>query len=130
MYFVGYFSRMSETFSPKDVPLILQKSVEKNRRHRLHGFLVVGEGWFYQVLEGQEQDVNEVFGLIQNDPRHRILKIERDVNDSPDRMFRHWRMGVHRVTLTVTGLGAGFWQSDVPFVEKRSCLAQLAQTYL
>lgn len=71
---------------------ILTKSQYKNLRLNLTGLLVFHHGKFIQLLEGDEQDVRELFDIIKQDARHQDVKILFETNSS-NRAMPSWVMG-------------------------------------
>ncbi len=74
---------------------ILRVSRQNNRRRNITGALVLYEykHWFAQVLEGPEEDVQELFAVIKSDPRHESVEI-RDTTATSDRLFGRWAMAL------------------------------------
>jgi hypothetical protein len=58
-----------------NVVRILAKSRVNNRKNGLVGVLYFGDGAFFQCLEGDEGAINTLFSKIENDPRHKDLKL-------------------------------------------------------
>lgn len=58
-----------------NVVRILAKSRINNRKNGLVGVLYFGDGAFFQCLEGDETAVNTLFSKIEQDPRHRDVKL-------------------------------------------------------
>lgn len=54
---------------------ILSKSRHNNRAKGIVGALYYGNGYFYQCLEGNEQDLLELFERLKEDVRHTDLRI-------------------------------------------------------
>ncbi len=57
------------------VARILAKSRANNRKNGLVGVLYFGDGCFFQCLEGEEHAVDTLYAKLEQDPRHRELKI-------------------------------------------------------
>lgn len=57
------------------VARILAHSRSNNRRNGLVGVLYFGDGCFFQCLEGEQQAVRTLYAKLEQDPRHRDLKI-------------------------------------------------------
>lgn len=68
-----YVSTASETFSADQLPDLLDKCRANNRRAGLTGLLLFSGTSFFQILEGDEKAVDEVYLKIGSDPRHRNL---------------------------------------------------------
>ena len=64
----------------------------RNQELDITGLLLHREGSFFQVLEGEEDAVRQVFDKIQRDPRHERIKV---LFEGPieAREFADWRMG-------------------------------------
>jgi hypothetical protein len=58
-----------------NVARILAKSRINNRKNGLVGVLYFGDGAFFQCLEGEEDAVNNLLTKLEDDPRHKDLKI-------------------------------------------------------
>jgi hypothetical protein len=59
-------------------------------------FITQVEGRFMQVLEGTEHYVEEIFQIIQKDPRHhQLLVLNRDI--VAQQYFETWEMGFELV---------------------------------
>jgi hypothetical protein len=73
------------------VARILAKSRANNRRNGLVGVLYFGDGCFFQCLEGEEAAVATLYAKLEQDPRHRDLKvISRATIAAPT--FHDWTM--------------------------------------
>jgi hypothetical protein len=57
------------------VARILAKSRANNRKNALVGVLYFGDGCFFQCLEGEESAINTLYAKLEQDPRHKDLKI-------------------------------------------------------
>ncbi|MBD1394437.1 BLUF domain-containing protein [Mucilaginibacter glaciei] len=78
---------------PKDILMeILVTSRLYNQTHNISGILLYAEGTFIQVLEGDDNEVDHIFGQIITDNRHKnIIKlIDGPINH---RSFADWLMG-------------------------------------
>jgi hypothetical protein len=58
-----------------NVARILAKSRINNRKNGLVGVLYFGDGVFFQCLEGEEEAVNTLLAKLEDDPRHKDLKV-------------------------------------------------------
>jgi hypothetical protein len=76
---------------------ILSVSDRNNRRDGLTGVLVVGEGRFFQVLEGVSQDLDRTLARIGADPRHTGIQVVLRTSIR-ERMFSDWGMAATRIT--------------------------------
>ena len=81
---------------PQPITSELQQSIlESARRHntsdQITGFLVSRDGYFMQLLEGNEVKVRDCFRRIELDPRHEDLVVLAMV-DSTERLMPFWSM--------------------------------------
>ncbi len=92
LYHLGYVSTQTRPMFPEDLIDLLNEALDRNQKQNLSGLLLHREGSFFQVLEGDKQDVTEVFEAIQKDPRHHRIKV---LFEGPieTREFPDWRMG-------------------------------------
>jgi hypothetical protein len=76
-----YISRSTFTRSAKssgiepNVGRILQKSRSNNQKNGLVGVLYFGDDCFFQCLEGEQQAVETLFAKLEQDTRHKDIKI-------------------------------------------------------
>ncbi|MEM7292409.1 MAG: BLUF domain-containing protein [Pseudomonadota bacterium] len=76
---------------------LLEQARDRNKRQGVTGVLLYAEGIFFQVLEGEERDVDDVYAAILRDGRNRnnILSRKRPINV---REFGTWLMGFKRLS--------------------------------
>ena len=91
---------MSKAIGPMDdaaLDRIARKAQEKNRALGLTGLLVFVDNTFFQVLEGPQVRVEEVFDRVYQDQRHHRARIlqQREVEC---RRFADWTMGFCRLS--------------------------------
>ncbi|EJF07325.1 mannose-1-phosphate guanylyltransferase [Thiovulum sp. ES] len=87
-----YASREVEHFSQEKILEMLKKAKEKNRDLNITGMLLYENGSFFQVLEGSEKDVSELFEKIKYDERHTNI-VEIISESIYQRDFENWSMG-------------------------------------
>lgn len=119
MYHLIYTSHAAQPFEEDDLIELLRESREYNNEHHITGMLLYLNGKFIQVLEGEEEEVMNVFSRIIDDPRHlRVIKIMEGT--SPVRIFKNWSMGFKHISYTdfhdLTGYRDidHFFADDVP----------------
>ena len=100
-----YASRATGQIDEALVASILEKAHAYNAAHGLTGILCTSsEGSvFLQVLEWGRPAVNELYGRILRDPRHRDVTL-LDYSEIGERRFASWRMGnlnLNRVNLGI-----------------------------
>lgn len=75
-YAISYVSSAKNNISEKEVEEILDSAEEYNNTGDITGLLLFSEGNFFQVIEGEEKKVRELFENIKNDERHtNIIKL-------------------------------------------------------
>jgi len=89
---LAYVSSSCGLLSAKDITNILAGSRKKNRDLGITGVLLYKDGNVLQILEGEEEQVLQLFRIIQKDPRHSgILKLYQKPVTGRD--FQEWTMG-------------------------------------
>lgn len=74
-----------------DLNNILKKAHANNAQNQIFGVLFYGNNLFFQCIEGQKKDIDDLFEKISQDPRHtdiKILSYERIAKP----MFYSWEM--------------------------------------
>lgn len=87
-----YISKFSRSLTDKDIENIGLVSAHNNRPNNITGVLLCLAGIFFQILEGDEDKIDEVYEKILNDDRHieiLCLKLEADIEE---RLFPDWSM--------------------------------------
>ncbi len=69
-YAIVYVSTASSDLKEPEIKTMLDESVAWNNRNDLTGLLLYSEGNFFQVIEGEETVIKDLFESIQQDPRH------------------------------------------------------------
>jgi hypothetical protein len=91
IYRLIYRSKATEPVDLKQISTIVEDSAENNRTLGITGLLLASNIHFYQVLEGSQQAINQVFGRIMRDPRHREVIIV-SYGLVAERAFADWSM--------------------------------------
>ena len=102
-----YQSQATPPFNECMLDALLRKARSHNQAHHLTGLLLYVEGEFMQVLEGPEPALSQLYGRIQQDPRHidvRTLAYE----PITARAFPDWRMGYTQVSPAEMKQATGF----------------------
>jgi hypothetical protein len=86
-----YASRAVDA-SPDAIEAILAQSREYNPVNGITGILCYGGGIFLQCIEGGRTQVNDLFGHIQRDARHRDVTLLH-YEEILERRFGGWSMG-------------------------------------
>jgi len=86
-----YASRALDT-SPSAIEAILAQSRQYNPACGITGILCYGGGIFLQAIEGGRMPVNELYGHIQRDARHKDVALLQ-FEEISERRFGGWTMG-------------------------------------
>ena len=78
--------------SPASIEAILAQSRQHNPPCGITGILCYGGGIFLQAIEGGRSAVNELYGHIQCDPRHKNVEL-LSYEEISQRRFGGWTMG-------------------------------------
>ncbi|EGR5064050.1 BLUF domain-containing protein [Vibrio cholerae] len=86
-----YTSSMSDKCNLNEIDNILTEAIQRNTSTNITGVLYYSNRYFFQCLEGENKDVEEVFALIEKDKRHTNIMI---VEKAPiaTRQFGEWAM--------------------------------------
>jgi Sensors of blue-light using FAD len=115
-----YASTAESVFKESDITALLERVRTINAERGLTGMLLYIEGGFFQVLEGDDAVVDEVYGRIMRDPRHsKITLIIREPIATRD--FSEWTMGFR--TLDPQEAGKLIGEND--FFKSATCVTQL-----
>jgi Sensors of blue-light using FAD len=87
-----YVSAATKPFTPADLRDLLLKARTFNSSVGISGLLLYHERSFFQILEGQEEQVTPLFAHIGKDKRHaNVLLLSRE--QVKERNFGAWSMG-------------------------------------
>ena len=90
-YRLIYSSEAAPELTTADLEGMLAESRIRNRAHGITGVLVFVDGAFLQVLEGEKNDVLDLMGRIERDPRHSAIKVFHE-QETDERAFASWSM--------------------------------------
>ena len=97
MYMIIYLSSASKLLSDGELNYLLKSSKIKNKKYNITGLLLYIDGDFLQVIEGEKQDVLNLFELIKRDERNRSIICVFNENVEK-RQFPDWLMGFSQLT--------------------------------
>ncbi len=96
-----YCSAASHFISRAELTDILESSRRNNICKGITGMLLYSDGSFFQVLEGEENNIDELMAILAKDPRHqRITVIIRE--PIAERSFCDWSMGYADISAVET----------------------------
>jgi len=109
LYFLIYVSQAVQPISAQDLDDLLSKSRAFNRSVGLTGCLVHQDGYFMQMLEGEQKAVSALMEKIKADPRHHHVRI---VIEGPTRhrVFTDWGMSMRDLSVEKNAPNFSGWQ--------------------
>ena len=92
-----YVSTPNKSFNDAELDNLLTVAREKNHEREITGILLYTGSNFFQVLEGEESEVEFVFEKIKNDSKHKdiVLIVKEAISK---RSFEDWNMAFTRVS--------------------------------
>jgi hypothetical protein len=91
VYHLSYVSTACDCLKLEDINNILESSKENNTQTNITGILVYCNKHFFQILEGDKDEVIELFNKISIDCRHdNVIKLQEVMTDK--RNFGCWSM--------------------------------------
>ena len=76
-----YVSTACEPIGDEELAELLEQTRAQNERQSITGMLLYKDGRFIRLLEGQEDDVQDIFEKIRRDERHynvQLLWLRKD----------------------------------------------------
>lgn len=92
-----YFSASASLLREADLLTLLEQSRHDNAKAGITGILLFDRGSIVQVIEGEKEAIEALFGRIERDYRHTNVT---KVFDGPisQRLFADWNMGYRTIT--------------------------------
>jgi hypothetical protein len=91
-----YRSKARANITDAGIDAILQSSRRHNEAAGVTGMLLLGKGYFVQIIEGTGPAVDRTYGRILSDPRHADAVLLYDGSGEP-RRFGGWTLGFARM---------------------------------
>lgn len=91
---ITYISRLAHSLTPEDLQALGEGARDHNAQSGITGVLLCSGGFFFQIIEGDEAEIDRLYGKIIADPRHRDLVCLKTDRDIPWRQFPNWSMEV------------------------------------
>jgi hypothetical protein len=88
---IVYRSRATSACSDTDLYYLLAQAQERNELADVSGLLLYDRGYFFQWIEGAEDDLAPIWASIQVDARHRDVNVLAD-QEIAERKFKDWSM--------------------------------------
>lgn len=95
-----YASSATDTYTPMELGGILESCRHNNPPLDVTGVLFLGNGYFFQCLEGPRKHVNQVYNHILEDPRHTDVEL-LEFKEVGERLFDEWSMKYIRCSSVV-----------------------------
>lgn len=115
MYRIMYLSTALVKFSDNELEELLVVARKNNSSKNVTGLLILKGRTFLQCLEGNKEDVLEIFEKIKKDERHDSI-IELIEENEEKRYFPNWYMGYKNIN----HLNAVQSQKLIDFSEKKN----------
>jgi hypothetical protein len=89
-----YVSRATKPMTREELQAIAMESSIKNKKLNITGALMMCDGYFLQLLEGEDETaLHELFHKICRDPRHRDAEL-LEITPAKSRLFADWGMSL------------------------------------
>ncbi len=107
MIHLVYVSAASRAMSDEDLASLLEQSRARNQKQQVTGMLLYAEGRYFQLLEGEESDVKEIYESVARDSRNKwnIVLLEEEIEA---RTFPDWSMGFKHLSGDEIASAEGF----------------------
>lgn len=112
-----YVSRVLDPKANEETDAILDSSRQHNIANGITGILCYGGGIYLQAIEGGRNQVNELFGHILRDARHKDVVL-LDYEEITERRFGGWTMG--KVNLSKLNTSIVLKYSETPELDPYS----------
>jgi len=87
-----YTSQASEQLNKRNLLDLLHTSRGYNTIDNITGVLMHRDGYFLQIIEGEQDVIEDLFQRLNNDTRHKNIKMILD-RSIESRLFSNWAMG-------------------------------------
>ena len=103
---IVYSSLATKKMLKSDLYMILRQARLNNEQSGVTGILIFSDGYFFQVLEGEENIVADLYQTISADDRHSDIQLLLD-EDLEKRSFPDWGMAYATPSAREMGNWAG-----------------------
>ncbi len=79
---ISYVSTANSDLNQDEVAEILEQTEIRNNNMGVNGLLIYSGGNFFEVIEGEETKIKDLFENIKEDPRHRniMMVFEKEID--------------------------------------------------
>ena len=88
-----YSSRAKKVLNFSDVKDLTQNASDKNKEKAITGMLLYANNYFFQTIEGSQEEINDLYLRIAKDERHGSIRLLSYIKIE-DRLFPSWGMGL------------------------------------
>lgn len=127
LFHLGYTSTETRPMSVGELWGLLEIARDGNEKRDITGLLLHRQHCFFQVLEGDKEDVLDVFARIQRDDRHKRVEVLFE-GDIEEREFTDWRMGFVQLDGVDASQIPGFSHYLEKHSEPRELFTELSKT--
>ena len=103
---IVYSSLATKKMLKSDLYMILRQARLNNEQSGVTGILIFSDGYFFQVLEGEENIVADLYQTISADDRHSEIQLLLE-EDIEKRSFPDWGMAYATLSAREMGNWAG-----------------------
>ncbi len=89
---LAYLSKVSHALGDADIDAILATSRGNNQKRGITGHLQRHGDFFFQILEGPSDNLDQLLAKLHDDPRHEQIRLLFR-EPMPRRSFADWSMG-------------------------------------
>jgi class 3 adenylate cyclase len=89
---ITYMSRFAANLSAADVEQIGSHAAAKNKKAGVTGVLFSLGSMFFQIIEGNGEQIDDLFELMRQDPRHLGVVCLKSESNVIQRLFPDWSM--------------------------------------
>ena len=89
---IKYISQFAKDLKPDEIASLVSHAAKKNVLLEITGILMTSGRVFYQVIEGPEAHIDDVFESIASDPRHQDVLLLESESSVTSRFFPDWSM--------------------------------------
>ena len=97
---IHYIRSFAQNMSDDEIEVLASQAAKKNVENDITGVLMAQGGIFFQIIEGPEENIDDLFKNIMRDPRHeKVITLGVQVGDLK-RLFPNW--GMKEINLNTT----------------------------
>ena len=122
---IVYCSQAAQHMDKESIDRIITTSKYTTPRFGITGLLTFGSGFFFQWLEGPEDNVTSLFKIISADPRHCNVVLLTKEDEFRERIFPNWDMELVKAEDISTVLEDAMHEAADP--KKKSILFNMLQ---